>query len=69
MKLMEFLGKEKRGALTAQKVRGETSNFNPTAATHHVHSKVGSTSRKGRSVEPFYVLCECNGHWAQTVKQ
>jgi len=46
---MEFLGEEVDGALTALKIRGETSpasNFTPTAATLHVHSKSGSTSRR-----------------------
>jgi hypothetical protein len=48
------------GALTAQKIREETSPvsyFTPTAATLHVHSKPGSISRRStRSVEPFCVL-------------
>jgi len=38
-KLMEFLSGEVHGALTAQKICGETSlasNFTPTAATLHV---------------------------------
>jgi len=72
VKLMEFLGEEVDGALTAQKIRGETSpacNFTPTASTIHVKSKAGSKSRKGRrSVETFCVFCECNGHWAQDCK-
>ena len=67
--LMEFLGEEVDGALTAQKMRGETSpacNFTPTATTLHVNTKAGSTYRKDRrSVEPFCVFCECNGHWTQ----
>jgi hypothetical protein len=71
-KLMEFLDEKVDGTLMAQKIRGETSpasNFTPTAATLHVHSKAGSTYRKvRRSVEPFYVFCECNGHWAQECK-
>jgi hypothetical protein len=70
--LMEFLGEEVDGALTAQKIRGETSpasSFTPTAATLHVRSKSGSTTRKSRSsVEPFCVFCERNGHWAQDCK-
>jgi len=72
VELMKYLGEEVDGALTAQKIRGDTSpasNFTPTAAALHVHSKAGSTSRKGRwSVEPFCVFCECNGHWAQDCK-
>ena len=72
IKLMEFLGEEVDGALTAQKIRGETSpasNFTPTAAALHVHSKAGSTSRKGRrSVQQFCVFCECNGHCGQDCK-
>ena len=69
VKLMEFLSEEVHGALTAQKIRDETSlgsNLTPTAATLHVRSKAGSTSRRSRrSVEPFCVFCENNGHWAQ----
>ena len=69
---MQFLGEELDGALTTQKIRGETSrasNFTSTAAALHFHSKAGSTSRKGRtSVEPFCIFCECNGHWAQDCK-
>ena len=72
VKLMDFLGEEVDGALTVQKIRGETSpasNFTPTAAALPVHSKLGSKSRKGRrSVEPFCVFCECNGHWVQDCK-
>jgi len=62
VKLMDFLGEEVHGALTAQKIRGETSlasNFTPTAATLHVRSKLHSTSRRSRrSVDPFCVFCE-----------
>jgi len=69
---MEFLGEELDGALTGQKIRGETSpafNFTPTAAILHVHSKSGSTSRKSRRlVEKFCVFCEYNSHWAQDCK-
>ena len=72
VKLMEFLGEEVDGAFTAQNIRGETSpasNFTPTAATLHVNSKAGPTSRKGRrSVEPFCLFCECNCPWAQNFK-
>jgi hypothetical protein len=70
VKLMKFLGEEVHGALKAQKIRGETSlgsNLTPTAATLHVRSKSGSTSRM-RSVEPFRVFCENNSHWAQHCK-
>ena len=69
---MEFLGEEVDGALTVQKIPSETSpasNFTPTAATLHVHSKSGSTSRKSRRlVEPLCVFCERNSHWAQDCK-
>jgi len=71
VKLMGFLGEEVDGALTVQKIRGDTSpasNFTPTAATLHVRSKSGSISRKSRSVEPFCLFCERNGHWAQDCK-
>jgi len=69
---MEVLGEEVHGALTAQRIRGETtlvSNFIPTAATLHVRSKSGSTSRRSqRSVDPLCVFCESNSHWAQDCK-
>ena len=66
---MEFLGEAVDGALTVQKIRGETSTLTPTAATLNVNSKAGSTSRKSRrSVEPFCLFCECNGHWTQDCK-
>ena len=69
VKLMEFLGEEVHGALTAQNIRGETSlvsNFTPTAATFYVRSKSGSTSQRSRrSVDPFCVFCESNSHRAQ----
>ena len=72
VKLMEFLGEELHGALTAQKIRGETSlasNLTPAAATLHVRSKTGSTSRRSRkSVDPFCVFCESNSHWDQDCK-
>jgi hypothetical protein len=70
--LMEVLGEEVHGALTAQKIRGETllaSNFTPTAPTLQVRSKSGSTSRRSRrSVDPFCVFCESNSQWAQDCK-
>jgi len=53
-KLMEFLGKEVDGALTAQKIRGEdspASNVTPTADTLHVRSKSGSTSRNSSKLQ------------------
>jgi hypothetical protein len=65
MKLMEFLGEEVDGALTTQKIRGETSHtstFTPTTATFHVHSKAGKAAR---STDPFCMFCEFHGHWAQ----
>ena len=72
VKLMTFLGEEVDGALTAQKIRGEpslASSLTPTAATLHVRTKSGSTSRRSRrSVEPFCVFCESPNHWAQDCK-
>jgi hypothetical protein len=68
---MKYLGEEVDGVLTAQKIRGEpslASSLTPTAATLHVHSKSGSTSRRSRSVEPLFVFCESTGHWAQDCK-
>jgi len=60
VKLMEFLGEVVDGALTAQKIRGETSpasNFKPTAATLHINPKSGSIFRKSRRlVEPLYFV-------------
>jgi hypothetical protein len=68
MKEMKVHGILRNGALTAQKIRGETSLgsiLTPTAATLHVRSKTGSTSRMSRSVEPFCLFCESNCHWAK----
>ena len=60
LKLMEFLGEEVDGALTAQKIRGDTldhPNYIPLAATLHVNSKRPKSERKNRQTgDPFCVL-------------
>lgn len=67
--LMTFLNEEVDGALTASKIRGEVpshSDFTPTAATLHVHSKQKRIERrKKRPAESFCVFCEGRNHWAQ----
>jgi hypothetical protein len=59
LKLMEFLGEEVDGALTAQKIRGDTldnPNFIPSAAALHVNSKQPRSGQKDRhSGDPFCV--------------
>jgi len=71
--LMQFLGEKIDGALTAQKFLGETSpasNFTPMTAILHVHSKAGSTSRKGkRSGDPFCVFVNVMANGLKIAKQ
>jgi hypothetical protein len=72
LKLLEFLGEEVEGALTAQKIRGETfdhPNYTPSAAALHVNSKQPKSGRKDRPMDPFCVFCETKGHWAQDCKK
>ena len=73
VKLMEFLGEEVDGALTAQKIRGETldhPNYIPLTAALHINSKQSKSSRKDRYTgKPFCVFCESKGHWAQECKK
>ena len=73
LKLMEFLGEEVDGALTAQKIRGDSldnPNFIPSAAALHVNSKQPRSGRKDRHTgDPFCVFCESKGHWAQECKK
>jgi len=70
---MEFLGVEIDGALTAQKLRGETlvhPNYISSAAALHVNSKQSKSGRKDRHTgDPFRVFCESNGQWAQECKK
>jgi len=72
LRLMEFLG-EVDGALTAQKIRGETldnPNYIPSAAALHVNSKQPRSGRKERYTgDPFCVFCESKGNWAQECKK
>jgi hypothetical protein len=73
LKLMEFLGEEVDGALTAQKIRGETldhRNYIPSAAALHVNSKQPKSERKDKhNGDPFCVFCEPKSHWAQECKR
>jgi len=70
---MEFLGEEVDGALTAQKIRGETfdhPNYTPSAAALHVNSKQSKSGRKDRHTgDPFCVFCESKGRGAQECKK
>jgi len=63
---MEFLGEEVDGALTAQKMRGDTldnPNYIPSAVALHVNSKHEKSGRKDRHTgDPFCVFCESKGH-------
>ena len=73
LKLMLFLGKEVVGALTTQKIRGETldhPNYIPSVAALHVNSKQSKSGRKDRHTwDPFCVFCESKGHGAQECKK
>jgi len=73
LKLMEFLGKEVDGALTAQKTRGETldhPNYVPSAAALHVNFKQSKSGRKDRHTgDSFCAFCESRGHWAQECRK
>jgi hypothetical protein len=73
LKLMEFLGEEVDGVLTAQRIRGEPLdhlNSIPSAAALHVNSKQPTSGLKDRHTEDtFCVLCESKGHWAQECKK
>jgi hypothetical protein len=66
LKLMEFLGEEVDGAITAQKISGETLDiptYIPSAAALHVNSKQSRSGRKERYTrDPFCVFCESKGH-------
>jgi hypothetical protein len=65
---MVSLNEEVEGALTAWKIRegvSSHSDFTPTAATLHVHSKQKTARRVKGPTEPFCVFCEGRGHWAQ----
>jgi hypothetical protein len=69
LRLMEFLSEEVDGALTRQKIRGETldhPNYIPSAAALHVNSKQSKSGRKEiHPGDPFCVFCESKGNWAQ----
>ena len=71
LKLMEFLGEEVDGALTAQKIRGESLyhlNYIPSAAALQVNSKQPKLKDR-HTGDPFCVFCESEGHWAQDCKR
>jgi hypothetical protein len=58
IKLMELLSVEVEGALTTQKIRGESlnaSNLTPTAAAFHISSK--NEKRNRRFKEPSESFC------------
>ena len=73
LKLMEFLGEEVDGALTAQKIRREALNhpkYIPSAAALHINTKQPKSGRKDRhNGDPFCVFCESKGHRAQECKK
>jgi hypothetical protein len=73
LQLMAFLGEEVDGALITQKIRGESSSLSSypsTAATLHIHAKtVGRAWKTAKGPEPFCVLCDSRGHWAQDCKK
>ena len=73
LQLMAFLGQEVDGALTTQKIRGESSSssgYPPTAATLYVNAKSVRTTRKtAKGPEPFCAFCDSRGHWAQDCKK
>jgi hypothetical protein len=70
---MEFLNEEVDGALTAQKIHGETlnhPNYIPSVAALHVNSKQPRSGRNDRHIaDLFCVFCESKGHWAQECKK
>jgi hypothetical protein len=59
---MTFLGEDVDGALTTQKIRGESSSlfgYPSTAATLHVQARsAGSARRTAEGPEPFCVFCD-----------
>jgi len=70
---MTFLGEEVDGALTTQKIRGETSSlsgYTSRAATLQVDAKsVGAAQKNTKRPEPFCEFCDSCGHWAQDVQK
>ena len=72
LQLMAFLGEEVDGALTTQKIRGESSSlsgYTSTAATLHLNAKSAGPARKTtKGPEPFCVFFDCCCHWAQDCK-
>ena len=66
LQLMAFLGDEVDGALTSQKIRGESSSscgYPPTTATIHGNAKpVGTTRKTAKGPEPFSAFCDSRGH-------
>jgi hypothetical protein len=73
LKLMEFLGEEVNGVLTARKVRGELldrPNYIPSAAALHINSNQPKSGRRhGHTGDSFCVCCEARGHWAQDCRK
>jgi hypothetical protein len=70
---MAFLGEEVRGALTIQKIHGESSSLSghrSTAAKLHVKAKsVGRARKTVKRTELFCAFCDSSGHWAQDCKR
>ena len=60
LQLMAFLGEEVDGALTTQKIRGESSSLSryaSTAATLHVHAKsLGAAQKNKKRPDSFCAL-------------
>jgi len=73
LQLMAFLGEEVDGALTTQKIHGESSSlsgYTSTAVTLHVHAKSAGPARKAtKEPGPFCVFCDSRSHWAQDCKR
>jgi hypothetical protein len=69
---MTFLGEEVDGALTTQKIRGESSSssgYPSTAATLHIHAKtVGPTRKTAKGPQPFCTFCDSHSQCAQDCK-
>ena len=72
LQLMAFLGEEVDGALTTQKIHGESSSsssYPPIVATLHVNPKSVGTRKTANGPEPFCAFCDSRSHWAQDCKK
>jgi hypothetical protein len=72
-KLKEYLNEEADGALSAQKIRGESSPapaYVPTAAAFQVSTRLRKPEGPiKRTPETFGAFYEARGHWAQDCQQ